>query len=114
MTEKIRPTKEQIEEASDSVGRIKSEISKAIIGQDATIDQVLVGLFSAGHVLVEGVPGLGKTLLVKALAKTFAGSFSRIQFTPDLMPSEITGHAMFEQESGQFRIRRGPVFSNLL
>lgn len=114
MTEKIRPTKEQIEEASDSVGRIKSEISKAIIGQDAIIDQVLVGLFTAGHVLVEGVPGLGKTLLVKALAKTFAGSFSRIQFTPDLMPSDITGHAMFEQQSGQFRIRRGPVFSNLL
>ena len=114
MTEIQRPSAPQIEEASLLAGRIKSEISKAIIGQEAIIDQVLVGLFSAGHALIEGVPGLGKTLLVKALAKSFGGSFSRIQFTPDLMPSDVTGHAMFEQQSGQFRIRRGPVFTNLL
>ena len=114
MTETQRPSERQIEAASQLAGRIKTEISKAIIGQEAIIDQVLVGLFSAGHALIEGVPGLGKTLLVKALAKTFGGTFSRIQFTPDLMPSDITGHAMFEQQSGQFRIRRGPVFANLL
>ena len=77
MTETTRPSLEELDEASQLVGRMKSEISKAIIGQDSVIDQVLVGLFSAGHVLLEGVPGLGKTLLVKALAKTFAGSFSR-------------------------------------
>lgn len=114
MTEFTPPSSEQLAEASNLVGRISSELSKAIIGQDSVIEQVLVGLFAAGHVLLEGVPGLGKTLLVKALAKTFDGSFSRIQFTPDLMPSDITGHAMFEQQSGEFRIRRGPVFSNLL
>ncbi len=114
MTEIRRPSARQIEEASFTAGKVKSEISKAIIGQEAIIDQVLVGLFSAGHALIEGVPGLGKTLLVKALAKTFGGTFSRIQFTPDLMPSDVTGHAMFEQQSGQFKIRRGPVFTNLL
>ena len=114
MTETQRPSARQIEAASQLAGSIKTEISKAIIGQEAIIDQVLVGLFSAGHALIEGVPGLGKTLLVKALAKTFGGTFSRIQFTPDLMPSDITGHAMLEQQSGQFRIRRGPVFANLL
>ena len=114
MTEIHRPSTQQIEAASLMASKIKSEISKAIIGQETIIDQVLVGLFSAGHALIEGVPGLGKTLLVKALAKTFGGTFSRIQFTPDLMPSDITGHAMFEQQSGQFRIRRGPVFANLL
>lgn len=114
MTAIQRPSTQQIEAASAMAGKIKAEISKAIIGQEAIIDQVLIGLFSAGHALIEGVPGLGKTLLVKSLAKTFGGTFSRIQFTPDLMPSDITGHAMFDQESGQFRIRRGPVFTHLL
>jgi MoxR-like ATPase len=85
-----------------------------MIGQDAVIEHVLLALFAGGHVLVEGVPGLGKTLLVKALAKTFGGSFARIQFTPDLMPADITGHALYDQPTGQFRIRRGPVFTNLL
>lgn len=71
-------------------------------------------MLAGGHVLIEGVPGLGKTLLVRALAKTFDGSFARIQFTPDLMPADITGHAMYDAKSEQFHIRRGPVFTNLL
>jgi MoxR-like ATPase len=78
------------------------------------IDEVLAAMLAGGHVLVEGVPGLGKTLLVRALAKTFGGRFSRIQFTPDLMPADVTGHTLFDQTTGQFTTRRGPVFTNLL
>ncbi|VAW99720.1 MoxR-like ATPases [hydrothermal vent metagenome] len=100
--------------ASGLVQSLRAEISKAVVGQDQVIEQVLIALFAGGHVLIEGVPGLGKTLLVRALAQTFNGNFSRIQFTPDLMPSDITGHAMYDMKSESFRIRRGPVFTNLL
>ena len=114
MNDSTRPDANNVEEATRLANSIRVEIAKAVVGQDEVINQVLVGLFAGGHVLVEGVPGLGKTLLVKALAKTFSGSFARVQFTPDLMPADITGHAMFDQQSAQFRIRRGPVFTNLL
>ena len=103
-----------VEQASAAVQRIRAEIARVVIGQDQAIDQVLMALLAGGHVLIEGVPGLGKTLLVRALARTFGGSFSRIQFTPDLMPADITGHALYDTKSEQFRIRRGPVFTNLL
>ncbi|MDA8094501.1 MAG: MoxR family ATPase [Betaproteobacteria bacterium] len=93
---------------------MREEIGKAVIGQRPAVDQVLVALLAGGHVLIEGVPGLGKTLLVRALAKTFDGAFSRIQFTPDLMPSDVTGHALYDLKSGEFRLRKGPVFTNLL
>jgi len=93
---------------------MREQIANAMVGQTAVVDQVLVALVAAGHVLVEGVPGLGKTLLVRALAKTFDGSFGRIQFTPDLMPSDVTGHSMYDPSSGQFSTRKGPVFTNLL
>ncbi len=105
---------EQIAEACALLARIKSEISAAVIGQDMVIEQALIGLVAAGHILIEGVPGLGKTLLVKALAKAFDGDFSRIQFTPDLMPSDITGHTLFDAKTGEFRTRRGPIFTHLL
>lgn len=93
---------------------LREQISRVMVGQQQVVEQVLIALFAAGHVLVEGVPGLGKTLLVRALAKTFDGSFARIQFTPDLMPSDITGHAMYDMKTESFKIRRGPVFANLL
>lgn len=105
---------ERVAQASAIANRMRSEISKALVGQEAVVEQVLVALFAAGHVLIEGVPGLGKTLLVRALAKTFDGSFARIQFTPDLMPSDVTGHALYDLKSEQFRIRKGPVFTHLL
>jgi MoxR-like ATPase len=114
MNEVTRPGPAAVEQATAAAESMRREIAKAVIGQDETISQVLVGLFAGGHALIEGVPGLGKTLLVKALAKTFSGNFSRVQFTPDLMPADITGHAMFDQQSEQFRIRRGPAFTNLL
>ena len=108
------PATSKIAQASAIAQRMRSEIAKALIGQTETVDQVLIALFAGGHVLIEGVPGLGKTLLVRALAKTFDGAFTRIQFTPDLMPSDITGHALYDLKSEQFRIRKGPIFTNLL
>jgi MoxR-like ATPase len=93
---------------------MRREIARAVVAQEAAIEQALVGFLAAGHVLIEGVPGLGKTLLVLALAKTFGGRFARIQFTPDLMPSDVTGHTLYDLKSGEFKIRRGPAFTNLL
>ncbi len=107
-------TNGHIERAIEIVQRIRTEISKVVVGQEKIVEQVLIGLLAAGHVLIEGVPGLGKTLLVQALAKTFTGNFTRIQFTPDLMPSDVTGHAMYDMKTEEFRIRQGPVFTNLL
>lgn len=93
---------------------LRSQINRAFVGQDAVVDSVLVALLSGGHVLLEGVPGLGKTLLVKAMSKAIGGKFSRVQFTPDLMPSDVSGHAVYDPKTETFRIRRGPVFANLL
>lgn len=104
----------QLEEASELIKQIKNEIGKAIIGQQNVIEETLIALIAGGNVLIEGVPGLGKTLLVKALSQSFDGQFSRIQFTPDLMPADVTGHVMFDMKNQKFNIRRGPVFTNLL
>ncbi|MGB3609982.1 MAG: MoxR family ATPase [Cellvibrio sp.] len=104
----------RLEQASALADTLLQEIKKALIGQDLIIEQVLVALIARGHVLIEGVPGLGKTLLVRSLAKCFGGQFSRVQFTPDLMPSDVTGHAMFNMAKQEFEIRRGPVFTHLL
>jgi MoxR-like ATPase len=101
-------------QALAAVGAIRAQVAKALIGQHAIIDQVLIALLAGGHVLIEGVPGLGKTLLVRALAKTFEGRFARIQFTPDLMPADVTGHTLYDQATRQFTTRKGPVFTNLL
>jgi MoxR-like ATPase len=100
--------------ALSAIGAMRAEVAKAVIGQSAIIDQVLIALLAGGHVLIEGVPGLGKTLLVRALAKTFDGRFARIQFTPDLMPADVTGHTLYDQATRQFTTRKGPVFTNLL
>ena len=93
---------------------LRTQINRAFVGQDAVVDSVLIALLSGGHVLLEGVPGLGKTLLVKAMSKAIGGKFSRVQFTPDLMPSDVSGHAVYDPKTETFRIRRGPVFANLL
>ncbi|HWT16178.1 MAG TPA: MoxR family ATPase [Patescibacteria group bacterium] len=98
----------------ERVAAIRDQVSAAFIGQGEVLDQLLVALLAGGHVLIEGVPGLGKTLLVRALAAAMAGTFSRVQFTPDLMPSDVSGHAFYDPKSESFKIRRGPVFANLL
>ncbi|WP_153108857.1 AAA family ATPase [Propionivibrio limicola] len=105
---------EQTTKATSLLNALRAELRKVIIGQSAVVDEVLIGLLAEAHVLLEGVPGLGKTLLVKALAKTFSGQFARIQFTPDLMPSDVIGHSIFDLASNTFVTRRGPVFTNLL
>ncbi len=104
----------EFHEASRAVTALREQVARAMVGQDEVIEQTLAALLAGGHVLIEGVPGLGKTLLVRALARTFEGSFARIQFTPDLMPADVTGHTLYDPSSGQFRTRRGPVFTNLL
>jgi len=114
VTNEATLTPEQLELAVKAVSAIRAEVARAVVGQQEVIDQVLVALLAGGHVLIEGVPGLGKTLLVRALARTFDGHFARIQFTPDLMPSDVCGHAMYDPASHQFTTRRGPVFANLV
>ena len=104
----------QRQRASQLAQALRTELQKALIGQGAVIDDVLTALLAGGHVLVEGVPGLGKTLLVRALARCFDGGFARIQFTPDLMPSDVTGHAVYDMQTEQFKLRKGPVFTHLL
>jgi MoxR-like ATPase len=107
-------SRERLLKASGQLQRLEEQISRALVGQERVVREVVVALAAAGHVLVEGLPGVGKTLLVRSLARAMGGRFSRIQFTPDLMPSDVTGHAMFDMKSEEFRIRRGPVFCNLL
>ncbi len=96
------------------IQRMREEIRRVILGQDTVIDQVLAALLAGGHVLLEGKPGLGKTHLVATLAKTFGGASGRIQFTPDLMPSDVTGFRLFDMKSQTFQLRQGPVFTNIL
>ncbi|HKY01419.1 MAG TPA: MoxR family ATPase [Burkholderiales bacterium] len=105
---------DKLEQAVKVVSAMREQIARAFVGQAEVVEQVLAALLAGGHVLIEGVPGLGKTLLVRALARTFDGKFARIQFTPDLMPADVTGHTLYDQSSGQFVTRRGPVFTNLL
>src|SRR5687768_17718332 len=93
---------------------IRHEMAKPVVGQAEVLQPSLAGLIAGRHVLIEGVPGLGKTLLVRALAKTFNGGFRRIQFTPDLMPADVCGHTLYDPATGQFTTRRGPVFTHLL
>lgn len=93
---------------------IHRELDKAVKGQDDLIDHVIIAIFSEGHVLIEGIPGLGKTLLVNALANIIGVKFKRIQFTPDLMPSDIIGTTIFNSGTSQFQVKKGPVFTNLL
>ncbi len=94
--------------------KLREEIAKAVIGQDAVIERLLVALLANGHVLLEGMPGLAKTLLVKSLGTALGVQFERIQFTPDLLPSDVVGTMIFQPKTGEFTAHRGPIFANLL
>ncbi|MBK8466245.1 MAG: MoxR family ATPase [Chloracidobacterium sp.] len=97
-----------------TVAHILNELRKTIVGQDEVIEQILVAILAEGHALIEGVPGTAKTLTVKTLAKIIGAQFSRIQFTPDLMPSDITGTNVFNMQTSQFNMRHGPIFTDIL
>jgi MoxR-like ATPase len=101
-------------ELTERAAAVREEVGKVFIGQADVLDQILIALLAGGHVLIEGVPGLGKTLLVRALSRALDCGYARVQFTPDLMPSDISGHAVWDPKSEAFTIRRGPVFTNLL
>lgn len=103
-----------MKELQKSLEKVKSEIGKVIVGQEKMIEHLLVALLSNGHVLIEGVPGVAKTITAKLLAKTVAVDFSRIQFTPDLMPSDILGTSVFNQKTTDFDFKKGPIFSNFI
>ncbi|MCL9808502.1 AAA family ATPase [Flavobacterium luminosum] len=98
----------------ENINNIKKEISSVIVGQEKMIDQLLVAILSNGHVLLEGVPGVAKTITAKLIAKTLNIDFSRIQFTPDLMPSDILGTSVFDLKKSEFEFKKGPIFSNLI
>ena len=104
----------EIEQLQQGIEKIKSELSKVIIGQEEFIEMLLTALLANGHVLIEGVPGVAKTLTAKLLSKTLQTGFSRIQFTPDLMPSDILGTSVFNVKTREFEFHKGPVFSNFI
>ena len=99
---------------NELIQTIKEEIHKVVVGQESMIDGLLIGLFCDGHILLEGVPGLAKTTTINALAKTLGLTFKRVQFTPDLLPSDIIGTEIYDPAKNEFKIKRGPVFTNLL
>jgi MoxR-like ATPase len=103
-----------IREAAEKLDSLRTAIHSAVVGQSAVVDQVLVALVASGHVLIEGVPGLGKTLLVRAMAQALSLAHARVQFTPDMMPSDVTGHAVLDPSTRELRIVRGPVFTHVL
>lgn len=105
---------ERIEKASAFIDDVNHEIRKVVVGQQYMIDRLLIGLLSNGHVLLEGVPGLAKTLTVATLAKVISTGFQRIQFTPDLLPADLLGTLIFNQKEGRFDIKKGPIFSNII
>jgi MoxR-like ATPase len=101
-------------DAADTFARLRATIQQAVVGQSDVIDEVLIALAASGHVLIEGVPGLGKTLLVRAMAQALSLAHSRVQFTPDMMPSDITGHSVLDPSTSELRIVRGPAFTHIL
>jgi MoxR-like ATPase len=112
--EDIRLLNERITHSATFIDKIHDELGKVIVGQTHMIERLLIGLLSNGHILLEGVPGLAKTLAIKSLAQTINAKFSRIQFTPDLLPADVTGTMIYNQQKNEFVVRKGPVFANFI
>lgn len=110
----VKQLQEQVNAQHPTTEKIKTQLHKIIVGQHTMIDRLLVGLYCNGHVLLEGVPGLAKTLTIKSLAKTLNLSFSRIQFTPDLLPADVVGTMIYNQQRGEFVVRKGPIFAHFV
>jgi MoxR-like ATPase len=113
-SEDIRQLNEKIGYAGRFVESIRNEVGKVIIGQSYMLDRLLIGLLSNGHVLLEGVPGLAKTLTIKSLSQAIHAKFSRIQFTPDLLPADVIGTLIYNQQKNEFVVRKGPIFANFI
>src|SRR5687767_6085566 len=113
-SEEIRLLNQRIEQSAVFIDRIREEIGKVIIGQHSMLDRLLISLLSNGHVLLEGVPGLAKTLAIKSLAQAIHAKFSRIQFTPDLLPADVIGTMIYNQQRNEFVVRKGPIFANFI
>jgi len=114
MSLELTAIKEKIEKENIYFKNLQREISKVIVGQEQVLERVLVGLLADGHLLLEGVPGLAKTLLFSTLAHCIQAKFQRIQFTPDLLPADLTGTTIYNQQTGQFSVKKGPIFANLI
>ncbi|HBE76286.1 MAG TPA: ATPase, partial [Firmicutes bacterium] len=114
MTENLAQINEQVKSSSEFVTKIKNQIGRVIVGQENLIDGLLLGLLANGHVLLEGVPGLAKTLSVKSLANSIKADFQRIQFTPDLLPSDLVGTLIYNPQSGNFTTKKGPIFAQIV
>jgi MoxR-like ATPase len=112
--EEIRQLNEKIQYQGVFIDRLRDEISRVIIGQQHMLDRLLIGLLSNGHILLEGVPGLAKTLSIKSMAQAIRANFSRIQFTPDLLPADVTGTMIYNQQRHEFVVRKGPIFANFV
>ncbi len=110
----IKELNERIEKESSFVDMVSMEMNKVIIGQKHLVESLLIGLLSNGHILLEGVPGLAKTLAIRSLAKTISARFSRIQFTPDLLPADLLGTMIYSQKKEEFSIKKGPIFANFI
>ncbi|MGZ5286236.1 MAG: AAA family ATPase [Flavisolibacter sp.] len=112
--EDIRQLNEKISYTGKFIDNLRNEVSKVIIGQSYMLDRLLIGLLSNGHVLLEGVPGLAKTLTIKSLSQAIHAKFSRIQFTPDLLPADVIGTLIYNQQRNEFVVRKGPIFANFI
>ncbi len=112
--EDIRLLNEKINHSATFIDKIHAEIGKVIVGQHHMVERLLIGLLSNGHILLEGVPGLAKTLSIKSLASTINAQFSRIQFTPDLLPADVVGTMIYNQQKNEFMVRKGPIFANFI
>jgi MoxR-like ATPase len=112
--DEIRQLTEKVSQSGRFIDTLRAEVGKVIIGQSYMLDRLLIGLLSNGHVLLEGVPGLAKTLTIKSLSQAIHAKFSRIQFTPDLLPADVIGTLIYNQQKGEFVIRKGPIFGNFI
>jgi MoxR-like ATPase len=114
MEENLFERRTDLDELQQAIGRLKTEIGKVIVGQEKMVELLLAGILADGHILIEGVPGVAKTLTAKLLSKTISVRFSRIQFTPDLMPSDVIGTTIFNPRDSVFQFKQGPIFSNIV
>ena len=114
MDDEIRIAQERIKKESEILGRLREEVGKVIVGQTDMIDKIIISLLAGGHLLIEGVPGLAKTLTVSTFAEAMKLAFKRIQFTPDMLPADLIGTMVYNQKKGEFQVKKGPIFSSII